>query len=607
MKTRLTTKDVLDELKIIDEATFIDYFEQGFLRAYDPDPRKKEWIIGSDGFYTTFLTREDQQKECEAIRATLQLPASTTMKELFKALREDITSDPLSRRDVKDRLSRLIWHSEDVEVFKREREHETRPVKEMEEFIYPDKAMKRCGINIPTLLQYVSQDLPAYDFQNPAVRLQLVQEGGKAYFKTESPPAYYPLHHETGGFSNWIKAHPPDPNRPHYTAYYTIQNNLCVFKLSELEAFGKEHGLPSLLAQAASGPGANRLQGAEMEKDIWLTSKELMERWQINKYSLAQYVWDFLSELHFTTISGKWLDKLWAELAEKAKNGPIAWGNVFRNAVGGFERGLDYNGTADDEYYAGLKYVITIADILQNLDDMIFWVKDVIEFEIKHGLATTTEEPINNLHERAASKEEPEREGNYFIRCGEYWQVGFKGEKAMIRDAENIRYILQLVMNQGKEVHVFDLTRSVKGRVPEVAADQYANMADEELEQEGMSKSTLSGGRSERDRADYKKAQELLADLEKTKQRGIPMEIEEAQKEYDEKVAAILKGTNKKMNPEEEKARVNVKNHIDRAIKKLEKAGLKKLASHLADRLDKGVKCIYKSDPANPVDWQITP
>ena len=160
------------------------------------------------------------------------------------------------------------------------------------------------------------------------------------------------------------------------------------------------------------------------------------------------------------------------------------------------------------------------------------------------------------------TQKDQERAPNHFIRCGESWQVGFGGEKNSIKDRENIRYIVHLLENEGRQMHVFDLVRAVKGHIPGDDAERYAKMTDEQMADEGMNRATLNGGRSGRDTADYKKVKQLLADLKKIKQSGIPMEIEEAQREYDEKVAPILKSTGKERGTEEENARTNVRNHM---------------------------------------------
>jgi hypothetical protein len=122
------------------------------------------------------------------------------------------------------------------------------------------------------------------------------------------------------------------------------------------------------------------------QKNTWLTSDELRERWQINnKASLAQYLYDHLSELPFRAVPGKWLDEAWRRLGEKAVYWRIEWTNKLLKAVGGFDQGL-YSRALDKKYYVGLKEVITVLDILQNLDDMLWMATVITDFERKHSV-----------------------------------------------------------------------------------------------------------------------------------------------------------------------------------------------------------------------------
>jgi hypothetical protein len=217
---------------------------------------------------------------------------------------------------------------------------------------------------------------------------------------------------------------------------------------------------------------------------------------------------------------------------------------------------------------------------------------------------------------------EPKPGSNYLIRSGEGWEVAFGAERTVLKNTESIRTIAYLLMHEGKEIEVETLTRIVNGLAPEDATGRVAKMTDDELEREGMSKSTMNGGRGQQDGADRKKArelaadpqmakkgEELAADVERARQGRIQAEIDEAKAEWAKfmEMMSILKATDKKMAVETEKARVNVRNNIDRAIKRLHKAGLTNLAKHLGDRIDKGVKCcIYKYDPNDPGDWYVT-
>ncbi len=112
-------------------------------------------------------------------------------------------------------------------------------------------------INATDLVQCIIDGLPAYDPRNPSNRLEVVQEKGQIYFKIIGS-VYYP-DFEPHGFSNSIKAH---PDRPFYTAHYIISDDLCVFKLSEIEVFEKEHGLLSTLEHVYLDPVQNKQAGA---------------------------------------------------------------------------------------------------------------------------------------------------------------------------------------------------------------------------------------------------------------------------------------------------------------------------------------------------------
>ena len=145
----------------------------------------------------------------------------------------------------------------------------------------------------------------------------------------------------------------------------------------------------------------------QSQKNTWFTSDELGERWEINnKVSLAQYVYDHLSELPFRTISGKWLDEAWRRLGEHAMHGRMECTNKLLKAVGGFDRGL-YCRALDEKYYEGLKEVITVVDILRNLDDMLWMATVITDFERKHNVEAGGNQPKPEKDNNTTRKKRP--------------------------------------------------------------------------------------------------------------------------------------------------------------------------------------------------------
>lgn len=59
-----------------------------------------------------------------------------------------------------------------------------------------------------------------------------------------------------------------------------------------------------------------------------------------------------------------------------------------------------------------------------------------------------------------------------------------------------------------------------------------------------------------------------------------------------------------RLNPDAEKARHLVGKHILRTIKDIENE-IPSLADHLKKHIKKGWKCIYISNPDNPIEWDI--
>jgi len=163
----------------------------------------------------------------------------------------------------------------------------------------------------------------------------------------------------------------------------------------------------------------------------------------------------------------------------------------------------------------------------------------------------------------------------------------------------------------------------VKGRSPSELERAYSQKRDDQLEEEGLSPSsleieTLTDKEREVIKKNVKKASNTL---EYAKTIGDEGQRDKAQKELDmfkEHVLAehgiairvtpngtIELAKKSRPGPETEKARSNVKNQITHALSEIEKS-IPSLAKHLRNHIKKGVYCEYTPDEKNPVDWYIS-
>ena len=232
------------------------------------------------------------------------------------------------------------------------------------------------------------------------------------------------------------------------------------------------------------------------------------------------------------------------------------------------------------------------------LDEAIFKEDDVREFEGTHNL------DFSQNTERTSEHKE-----NYFHLNGDYWEIGYKGNKTSLKNLERLRYIIHLIDNDNKEIYSHDLVRYVKGDRPEVNND-YAEMGEERLETEGLSLMDIyipDMSKEEKDKLEYwaneiwerhqKDSNKQWGDLKRHFLNEYGIGIYESKKGLKFYQKARLKEY-------AEKARVNVAHQISKAIKDIENK-LPGLGRHLRKQIEKGAKCIYRVDADDPITWDI--
>jgi hypothetical protein len=225
------------------------------------------------------------------------------------------------------------------------------------------------------------------------------------------------------------------------------------------------------------------------------------------------------------------------------------------------------------------------------IEDVRFYRKDVEDYALHRGSFVTPDK----------SSEEP----NHFILRGQYWDMRFQKEEGHIKDRLGIKYLVQLLNNPYRDVHVFQLMEIVNTPVHDAwKSEEYTNVSDEDLGHIGMMRSGPTRGGSRPVSGELmQKYRSLQGNLAKAARSGDPLEIEEAQRELDEFEDLITLVMKPERDKQLENARTNVQQSIKRAYKALKRSGLPKLCDHLNNSVKKGYKCSYKPDPE--LVWKI--
>jgi len=191
-----------------------------------------------------------------------------------------------------------------------------------------------------------------------------------------------------------------------------------------------------------------------MEKNIWFSSKQLMERWGINQPTLAQYVVD-------NRLPCRRLRKF----------------NDLRDSV-------IHN---------------TLDNIIRDFDLFVFSIQDILEFEKTQGPIVET----NKWGEY------------YFVLNGDFWEIGFGNEKGYFKKIDGLGYIAQLISSPGKENNTRDLYEGIKCTI--LTGDRKQREEYEKpgrLEQENLSAQMSYQPSSYISEKDMKEFKEIERDME---------------------------------------------------------------------------------------------
>lgn len=255
-------------------------------------------------------------------------------------------------------------------------------------------------------------------------------------------------------------------------------------------------------------------------------------------------------------------------------------------------------------------------DSLLHIQGLLYKCSSAVEWryyvEANESFLSEIDDPVGGriihelnwtLYERKTAKQEHHvdlnKGDNYFVLSGDYWKVSFnKSEEVMVNNSKGMKYIAYLLSNPGQNIPILKLMKGIEGM--EHTATEYDNMTDEQLADIGMRK---TGAPPDKDRnKDMKEAQRLLIELTKAKEAGIQMEIDEAQKEYDDFTSDLLSD---KTNVDKgfETQRKRIQKLMKNTIKNIGKVH-SELGEHLRTTIVTGVSCsyIYQEEP---IDWYV--
>jgi len=139
-----------------------------------------------------------------------------------------------------------------------------------------------------------------------------------------------------------------------------------------------------------------------MEKNKWLTSKEVMQKWGINKPTLADYI--YTRKLKARSLSEEW-------------GRSSVLGSLRLTPAGRIYLPVTLQGK-----------IWSIGNIIKNLDDFIFFLQDVLEFETGKNLKIEKEEsqPKDETSKEEIKRFEVEKPLTGYKEIGKF--LGVKAE-----------------------------------------------------------------------------------------------------------------------------------------------------------------------------------
>jgi hypothetical protein len=183
-----------------------------------------------------------------------------------------------------------------------------------------------------------------------------------------------------------------------------------------------------------------------------------------------------------------------------------------------------------------------------------------------------------------------------FRREGEYWTLAYNGTTGRLKDVNGLHDLAHLLQHPGQEFHVLDLIQSGDGTATPTRFTNTTGDAGPLLDAQAKAqyRNRLGELRAEADEA------EQFNDSDRSSR--LRAEIDAIREQL---AAAVgLGGRDRTAASIAERARATVTQRIKTAIKRIATHS-PALADHLASRVKTGRFCVYRPDPARPIEWDV--
>jgi hypothetical protein len=169
------------------------------------------------------------------------------------------------------------------------------------------------------------------------------------------------------------------------------------------------------------------------------------------------------------------------------------------------------------------------------------------------------------------------------------WRVGLGDEEALVTASTGMDYLATLVAHPGTDWHVLDLYSSAASS-PTIIEGTAGPMLDDTARRHYQS----------RHRELVESLEQATANADIGAMEAARLELEALEQEL---LAAFgIGGRARQMADPAERARVNVKRSITRALSRMARHA-PAMAAHLDRAIETGRFCRYSPDPLLPVDW----